>query len=241
MRGVIKKWVNSALLPFGVQLVASADDERQALVQLLQQHSIDHVVDIGANNGQFAGQLLEKGYQGRIHCFEPLKDAHAVLAARFEGNERVAVMPRTALGAKSGTVQINVAGNSVSSSVRPMLSAHEDAAAKSAYVGTEDVAMTTFDTAFENRSETFSEGLLLKIDTQGHEAEVLAGAVQTLPQCKAVLIEMSTTPLYAGQALWDELHATLTGAGFQLWNLMPDFRDKRTGQLLQFDGLYLRK
>lgn len=81
---------------------------------------------------------------------------------------------------------------------------------------------------------------MLKIDTQGYEAEVLEGAAETIRQCKAVLLEMSAVPLYEGQELWDSLHVRLSRSGFVMWNLIPDFRDARTGQLLQFDGLYVR-
>lgn len=83
--------------------------------------------------------------------------------------------------------------------------------------------------------------MLLKIDTQGSELPVLQGAAETLPHIDAVLVEMSTRQLYDGQARWCELHDLLDGAGFDLWNLLPDFRDRRTGRLLQFDGLCLRR
>ena len=228
------------LRPAGLQLVAAAEDERQALADWLGIRSIGHVVDVGANYGQFAQQLLDKGYAGAVHCFEPLSEAHSGLTKRFAGNSRVEVLPRTAIGATSGVVTMNVAGNSVSSSARPMLQSHESAAPRSAYVREEEAPLTTLDTQFGDANTMFEQGVMLKIDTQGFEADVLRGAKDILPKCQAVLIEMSTTPLYQGQALWDELHQMLVAAGFALWNVMPDFRDPITGQLLQFDGLYVK-
>ena len=121
-----------------------------------------------------------------------------------------------------------------------MLDTHREAAPRSAYVGKQTVPLARLDTLLSEDAETGLDGALLKIDAQGFEAEVLAGAAATLPRCRAVLIEMSSTPLYHGQALWDELHRTLTQAGFQLFDLMPDFRDPASGRLLQFDGLYTR-
>lgn len=237
MRQRLKRWINSALRPAGVQLVAAQEDERQALVDLLHRHAVTRVIDVGANRGQFAGQLLDKGYSGTICCIEPLQDAHEALLMRFKEHKHVQVMDRTAVGAEDGSVTINVAGNSVSSSVRSMLRSHEDAAPRSAYIAQQTVPLARLDTLFAG---DMRDTILLKIDTQGLESEVLEGAEALLPNCKAVLIEMSAVPLYEGQELWDALHRRLSDAGFTLWNLMPDFRDPRTGQLLQFDGLYLR-
>ena len=240
MRALVKRLTNAALRPLGVQLVAAADDERQALVDLLHGRSIGHVLDIGANKGQFARQLLEKGYRGKIHCCEPLSEAHAALSAAFGGHAQVEVLPRCAVGERSGEIAINIAGNSVSSSVKPMLASHSDAAPLSVYEGSEKVPLTTLDDLLAVRADILAEGLLIKIDTQGNEAEVLAGGQDSLAKSSGVLLEMSVSELYEGQALWDKLHSTLVDAGFALWNLMPDFRDPRTGRLLQFDGLYLR-
>ncbi|GAA4643977.1 FkbM family methyltransferase [Pontixanthobacter gangjinensis] len=241
MRQTVKRWINAALRPAGVQLVAVAQDERQALVDWLHSRSIGHVIDVGANCGQFAQQLLDKGFRGTVHCCEPLSEAHASLAARFATHSQVEVLPRTAIGAYVGKASMNVAGNSVSSSVRPMLEIHEKAAPRSAYVGMEEAPLTTLDAQFGGACPMLDQGVLLKIDTQGYEADVLRGASEVLPLCRGVLIELSTGPLYEGQALWDELHRMLTDSGFELWNLMPDFRDPESGRLLQFDGLYVRR
>ncbi|MFZ1743858.1 MAG: FkbM family methyltransferase [Pontixanthobacter sp.] len=240
MRGLVKRWINAALRPAGVQLVATSQDERQALVDWLHDQSIGQVIDIGANQGQFAQQLLDKGYRGTMHCCEPLSEAHAALTLRFSGNPQVRILPRTAIGAAQGQAKIQIAGNSVSSSLRPMLDNHRQSAPRSAYVGEEAVPLTTLDRLFAAQTGMFAGGVLLKIDTQGFERDVLAGAVAILPRCKAVLIEMSTMPLYEGQSLWDELHQILVKAGFSLWNVMPDFRDPVSGRLLQFDAFYAR-
>lgn len=226
--------------PLGLQVVAARADERQALVDFMHQVGAQSVIDIGANRGQFAQGLLDKGYTGRIYCIEPLGDAHEALAGTFREHGRVEVLERTAIGCEDGSITINIAGNSVSSSLRPMLDAHRKAAPSSAYIAEEQVSLSRLDTLLNGREE-IAHNSLIKIDSQGFEAEVLAGAENALSLCRAVLIELSATPLYEGQALWDQIHNTLSGQGFVLWNLLPDFRDAKTGRLLQFDGLYLRE
>jgi hypothetical protein len=78
----------------------------------------------------------------------------------------------------------------------------------------------------------------LKIDTQGHEWEVLDGATQALSRCVWLEIELSLVELYTGQRLLPELLSRLSGAGFNLIQLEPVFSDPRTGELLQVNGLF---
>ena len=241
MRGFAKRWVNRALRPLGLQVVATQDDERAALVDLLHARGIDHVIDVGANEGQFARQLLDKGYRGRIDCIEPLETAHVALSRSFRNHAQVSVLSRTAVGASKGTTQINVAGNSVSSSILPMEAAHQVAAPRSRYEGSQAVELTTLDSLYLTREGFAAERTLLKIDTQGFEGHVLDGAGGILPQLAGVLIELSTTSLYTGQSRWEDLHERLCAAGFELWDLLPDFRDRNSGRLLQFDGLYMHE
>ena len=55
------------------------------------------------------------------------------------------VYPRCALGDHDGEVEINIAGNSESSSILPMLEAHLSAAPESAYEGKEIAPIKTLD------------------------------------------------------------------------------------------------
>jgi hypothetical protein len=144
-----------------------------------------------------------------------------------------------AIGAHHGTIEINIAGNSTSSSVLDMLDSHRRATPESAYVGQESVAIAPLDAA---AAAHIGQGarLYLKIDTQGYEAEVIAGAPATITRATAVQIEMSLAPLYAGQPDFAALLAQMTGLGFMLWGLWPGYVDDASGRLLQIDAIYAR-
>lgn len=109
----------------------------------------DLVLDVGANTGQYAARLRELGYGGKILSFEPLPDAHAQLLARAAADPLWEVHPRCALGAAAGTGALNVAGNSVSSSLLPMLDLHAAAAPRSIYIGQVETPVTTLDALLE--------------------------------------------------------------------------------------------
>lgn len=46
------------------------------LFQSLKKFEIDLMLDIGANQGQFASEIRSVGYKGQVVSFEPLSDAH---------------------------------------------------------------------------------------------------------------------------------------------------------------------
>jgi hypothetical protein len=102
--------------------------EAAQLVRQLFVHRIDVVFDVGANTGQFAQQLRDAGFVGRIVSFEPSTAAHATLSQRSQDDAHWIIAPRMALGDHDGTVTLNLAGNSASSSILSMLPLHASAA-----------------------------------------------------------------------------------------------------------------
>jgi FkbM family methyltransferase len=209
------------------------------LNRLITHLGIDLVLDVGANVGQYAAELRSHGYSGLIVSFEPLAAAHARLehAARRDARWRVA--PRMALGSGSAEVMLNVAGNSLSTSVLNMLPAHEQAAPGSAVVGTEAVALQRLDEV-AGQYLAGANAILLKIDTQGYEDQVLTGAAGVLQRVAAIQLELSLEPLYDGQPLFDAMRAKLHDMGFELFALLPGYVHPVTGRTLQVDGFFVR-
>jgi FkbM family methyltransferase len=209
----------------------------RTLSGLLQQERINLVLDVGANEGQFADEMRVAGYTGRIVSFEPLASAHAVLRTRAQRDPSWTIADRTAVGAVAGSIEMNISRNGVSSSILGMLPSHSEAEPGSRYIGTETVPVNRLDDLCNLSS---ADRVLLKIDVQGYEKQVLDGAPQILANCKAVIVEMSLVPLYDGQLLAMDLWDLLAKQGFEAWSLEPGFRHPDTGQMLQFDGIFVR-
>jgi hypothetical protein len=79
----------------------------------------------------------------------------------------------------------------------------------------------------------------LKIDTQGFERPVLAGAENVMSHIAGIEMEMSLVPLYQGQMLFREALSLMDEKGFWLAGLATGFWDDRTGEMLQVDGIFL--
>jgi FkbM family methyltransferase len=210
------------------------------LLKGIERFGIDLVFDIGANTGQFASELRTVGYRGRIVSFEPLSEAHKVLTVVAADDLDWTIHRRGAIGDIDGEVKINIAGNSVSSSLLPMLDSHASAAEGSAYVGSEHVPINRLDSVASNYIHEYDR-YFIKIDTQGFEWQVLDGGLETLAKAQGVLCELSLTPLYEGQRLWLEMVQRLKAEGFTLWSIQKGFTDSRDGRTLQVDAIFFRE
>lgn len=211
---------------------------QRSLAGLLRKEDINLILDIGANAGQFAEELVDFGYAGRIISFEPLSAAHAQLRAKAKSYPKWTIAERTAIGAENGSLEIHVSDNSVSSSILDMLPSHLRSAPESAYVSTETVPIHRLDDLIVPAQQ---DNILLKIDVQGYERQVLEGAPNLISQTRAIVTEMSLLPLYESQLLAPELWGLLVEKGFEPWSLEPGFRDPSTGRMLQFDGFFFRR
>jgi FkbM family methyltransferase len=231
----IKRWLRRAGLEAARYVRFRNFDER--LISFLHTHRVDLVLDIGASSGQYGQRLRGLGYRKRIVSFEPLDAPRQRLLAAARRDPLWEVGPRCAIGERNGTVEIHVSRNWESSSVLTMLPAHLAAAPQSEAVGVAQVEMRTIDSC---AAEFLRQGevVFAKMDVQGTEDKVLTGATQILAQAVGLQVELSLTPLYAGQPLLCEMITMLTRAGFDLVDVEPAFIDPRDGRVLQLDGIF---
>ena len=208
------------------------------LGDFLASRSVDLVLDVGASTGNYGWTIRAGGYHGRICSFEPLRASFARLekvAARDPGWS----CHRLALGAAPGEAEINVAGNSDSSSLLEMGERHVRSAPASVYVGKERIELSTLDELWD-RIVWDGEAVFLKLDVQGYELEALRGAERSLPRLAGVQAELSLVPLYEGAPEWTEVVQHLQERGFHPERLEPAFEDPRTGEVLQIDAVFTR-
>jgi FkbM family methyltransferase len=226
-----------------VRRLRGSNSDYQVLKDVLRTSGAEVVLDIGANLGQFAQLAFEVGFRGTVVSFEAQPEVHqelVKLAAARAGPGKWVIADCSALGSASGTVEMNISENSLSSSLLPMRREHADAAPSSRYVSKKLVKLERLDDAAA-RVVPADASLFMKIDTQGYEREVLEGAPRLLGRTVAIQLELSLVPLYERAPSFVDMVTYLEDRGFQMFGLIPVFRDERDGRLLQVDGVFLRR
>jgi FkbM family methyltransferase len=193
------------------------------------------VVDLGANQGQFALAVRTWAPAARLISFEPVNGPATVFNKIFRGDSMVTLHP-VAVGPDAGSVPIHVSAANDSSSILPISALQERL-----FPGTSEVRMETV--RIGRLIEFVSPGeivcpALLKLDVQGYELKALLGCQELLERFSHVYAECSFLELYTGQALADEVVAWLAKKNFRLRGIYNACYDKN-GNAVQGDFLFI--
>lgn len=172
---------------------------------------ITTIFDVGANRGQSAEAYLWQFPRARIHSFEPVGETFGLLQRRFEGNDRVRTY-HTALGSAVGTASMSLEGPSEIFRIGGAGSVRET------------VRVDTLDSFCSANS--ISRINLLKVDTEGHDLEVLKGGARMLQsgQIDLVQVEAGMNPLNEHHVSFEELKAFLEAQGFLLFSVFEQMQ-----------------
>jgi FkbM family methyltransferase len=201
---------------------------------------VDCVLDVGANEGQFAELIRRLKPQAQIYCFEPLPAVAQTLIESFKGDSRLKVV-NVALGDEDGDGFMFSSSFSPSSSLLPMTQLHRDEWPESA--GQERVAIkkSRLDTWLAESGAVLGENLLLKMDVQGFEAAVIDGGSDVLRRTRIAVVEVSFYPLYEGQPLFNDIHRRMTALGFEFRGNIDQHYSRKQNRILFADAVYERR
>jgi FkbM family methyltransferase len=199
----------------------------------------DVVLDVGAGGGDFGTLLRRNGYTGRIASFEPVSDSFGHLERNSAADPAWQAF-HLALGSEDGTADINVSESRVFSSFldRSGYSA-EEFGRWSETVRTESVPVRRLDGL---AGEALGGGARahLKMDTQGFDLEVLAGASGCLDRIASIQSEVSVHPIYEGMPALSESLARFEELGFGISGLFPVSYDSNL-EVVEFDCVAVRR
>jgi len=192
------------------------------------------IVDVGANVGQWSSMLLDCITPKKLIVIEPMPDAFGVLQEKFGGNRRVE-LHNIAIGERESVETLKVTRDTTGASLlQPREEMRAVIGSNWTITSEVQVKMTSLDRLLVDLDEVS----LLKIDVQGYEKSVLAGARHTLAKTKFVLIELNFMPQYDGGSWLGEVHQILTGDfGFFLANATAP--QVLNGRASMIDGLYV--
>jgi len=205
----------------------------------LSRLGISRVLDVGANSGQFAAKLRALGYSGTIFSVEPQGTAYGQLVAQTRRDLRWMVLARQGAGAAAGTLDLNVAENGWSSSLREVHANHLRAEPRTRTVARERVFINR--SADLLRPHVLDSIEALKVDVQGYEDQVLEGYAPYLGKVRLLLLELSLVECYRGSPGLFDLDSLLVNRyGFSRVSLEPSYYDEQGGTVQQYDGIYYR-
>jgi FkbM family methyltransferase len=195
------------------------------------------VLDVGANAGQFARAAAQTFPGARVISFEPLSDIAANLRDHLRDLDRFEVH-ECALGRENGSVEFHPHRYSLSSSALPAVSGNGRGPGPKAATG----ELPAIDVPLRRLDDIVPTGVarpaLLKLDVQGYELEVLAGATERLAEMDALLLELAFSREYVGQPLYGEVVDHVNALGWSLVEIV-DLRRDPTGAVAEVDGLFV--
>jgi FkbM family methyltransferase len=180
------------------------------LMDFLRSRSVDLVFDIGANQGDYALQIRRWGYKGEIISLEPTRAAYDLAVKAAAKDSRWHVLQKAA-GATPGSVEIRVSKNSKFSSMLGQTAAADIFDPNMAIDHVEQVPVIQLDSL---QQEYSFENCYLKIDTQGFEQAVLAGAQNLMKRCAGIQLELPIEHLYEGVWNFEEALGYMRERGF---------------------------
>jgi FkbM family methyltransferase len=202
------------------------------LPELFEAFGVNCVLDIGAHIGNYGASLRSIGYGGRIVSFEPVEENFSELARRTNGDQNWEAFPY-ALGAESGSAEINV---SKASSFSSFLPANQRGLSKDTNIAvrkTQTVQVCRLDEVFNTVTSGIEEPrVYLKMDTQGWDLEVFRGSSGCLNQIVALQSELSLRAMYERMTGWQEMLSEYEQAGFAVSGM---FSCSHEGEFLLYE------
>lgn len=205
--------------------------------RVLQSQNFATILDIGANEGQFARVARRLWPDAHIHSFEPLPDVHALLAEGFSGDRQVTAH-NLGLGERAGVMRMHRSAFSPSSSLLPMAELHRSEWPQSVDFTEVDVRIERLDDWASSMGIEQRLPVLVKIDVQGFELEVIGGGRDTIRAAAFIVLEVSFHELYQGQALFGEIHERMKELGFAYRGNVEQFCSKDHRRVLYADAIF---
>jgi FkbM family methyltransferase len=189
---------------------------------------IEVAFDVGANVGQTAALLTHAAPEALVYCFEPITASYEKLLAATEAQKNVRCF-NVALGAAAGTAAMTSAGTKTSNRV---INGHRPRQH-------EEVVMATGDGfCDEQKIEKIS---YLKIDTEGHDLDVLIGFRRMLETSRIDIldIEAGMNPRNTWHVPLEKLKAYLEPLDYLLYRLYEQRFEKRAPILRRVNAVFI--
>ncbi|MBI2217752.1 MAG: FkbM family methyltransferase [Candidatus Rokubacteria bacterium] len=231
-----------ALRRFGYDLAPfpPVDSLGAHLRALFARLGINCVLDVGAHRGEYGRLLRTLGYRGRIVSFEPVVESFEAVQRCAASDPDWRVFP-VALGAAAGPRPFHVTRDPAFSS---FFSANPRGqhrfGVEMGIQRVERVSVTRLDAVFAECVDGIgAPRTFLKLDTQGADLEVLAGAGTRVDDIRALQCEVPVLAVYEGVDDYVTAIGRLNRMGFELTGIFAVSREPDL-RLLELDCVLRR-
>jgi FkbM family methyltransferase len=192
------------------------------MLSILRETKTDCVIDVGANEGQFATELRLLGFRGTILSFEPAPDTFERLKAASQADARWHAF-NLALGQVRDKLVLNRMKVSVFDSLRqPSVDETVEYDGLNVVVGSSEVDVERLDELLPRFQEVHGfKRPFLKTDTQGFDLEVFRGASGVHERLTGIQCELSLKRIYSDSPTMAEALKVYEADGFDLAGLFP--------------------
>ncbi len=239
--GIFKKIIRKSFNLFGYDVIRIEKNPQKTLLGL-KNIPIKTILDIGANEGQFAEFILSFFPEANLYCFEPLSEPLKKLKLWAEKKENNKInIYNVALGEKEGGVEMFFhVGHSPSSSILKTTELNEKIYPFVKPQKIVKVKMTTLDQWLNDLPAPLTSEILIKLDVQGYEDRVIRGGMKTFKLAKACLLEVCLDKLYEEQANFENIVFLLNNLGYHYTgNLNQTYSEY--GHVIYIDAVFLKE
>lgn len=210
------------------------------LAKTINFFKIDLIIDIGASTGQYAKMLRRFGYEKYIFSIEPVSKSFKILNKNCSSDKKWSSKQCIISQQNKKKIKINVSKDFDNSSILNSTELHLKNHKGAEFFYTEEVDSKSLDQLL-NDDINVQKNMMLKIDTQGTESDILESGDTSLGKFKLIQVELSIQKLYTNQKLWTDVVQYMKEKEFDVWSIIPGYKQKDKGQLYQLDAIFYKK
>jgi FkbM family methyltransferase len=220
---------------FGLRIQPSSNARLSSTREaLLNNKRCELLVDVGANDGDWAARIRKVGFKGLIESFEPT-EIFEKLKKRAKDDEKWRVN-KLALSDFSGVAKIHLGSNDFLSSSLMAPTGVLEANPGIIFEDSVSVDVSTLDSHFSSLRE---RNIYLKLDVQGSEFSILKGGKNFLQHCFAIEFESAIYPQYEGEQTHYFIANWLQERGFVPKQVVVTHWDSAL-QTIAIDSIFVR-
>ena len=189
---------------------------QERIVKFIDNKNVKIVVDIGAHKGEFLNHIKKIKSIRKVYSLEPQKKVYGELLKEIDNKKFFAY--NIAISNRNGKQKMQINDFSMTSTLSKVNENSIYYKIKNLIIGTKKKKFENIETEkldFFTKKRKLNKIDLLKVDTEGHELNVVKSGLKTLKKTRYLLIEFRQNDLYLNYSS-QALHKIVINNNFKL-------------------------